>query len=146
MEPFNRILINTKDEDITIRDDVPPFVSGGHYKVKDKCLIVTPDDDMEIAIPNGEYEEIRIYSINGDILLNFHKICLNCVVFESINGDLSLSGNCQNVSFKSINGEYHRLSFGEQIHEQNRSKRRTTTYGVNRVNDDQIWIGNERYK
>lgn len=142
MEKFNRIKIRSTNDDITVIDCMPPYISGGHYEVKNNCLIVTSDDEVEIHIPPGEYEEIEVETVNGDCLLNLTKTTVNCVVFASKNGDLIINGQCENVSFTSMNGEYIRTSFGDIIHQPTRQTRRVANINnLSRTRNE-----NERYK
>lgn len=106
MQVFNKIKVICNNSDIDIVDDDSDTELSGKCSVDNGCLVVDLRDDTVLSVPPGQYDEIVVYSINGDCTIKLLNSTVNQIYFDSNCGDLTVEADCNNVTFKSDCGDY----------------------------------------
>lgn len=111
MEKFNKIRIISENEDIDIESGNELAIFYGRYDVENGCLTIVAYEDVTVVLPGKHYQEISITTINGDCSIELAGTCVDKIAFSSHYGDLDVTARCNNIEFKSINGELSQSSF-----------------------------------
>ena len=143
MEYFNKIVITTSVEDVFIRDGRQVVISNCKHHIEEGCLYITAElGDIDIVIPHGRYENIKINTSTGDGHIGLNDASIGQLSFISSTGDLYLEAECDYVSFNSPCGDLIRSDNGHR----HQSSLKTKTIKTTVTNQTQDWRNGERYK
>ena len=106
MQTFNKIRVICNDADVDIVDDGSDTKLSGKCNIENDCLVVELRDDTVLSVAPGQYEDITIYSINGNCTIKLLNSTVNQIYYDSNCGDLTVEADCNNVTFKSDCGDY----------------------------------------
>ena len=111
MNTYKRIYINAKDNEIEIKEGETTLIPDSEYHVENDCLYIIPHDDVEIVVPVGKYEEIKVETTTADCLIDLPHSNIKEIVFLSNNGDLNINTNVEKVTFESHQGDFTNLGY-----------------------------------
>ena len=146
MEQIKIININSNADDIKIVSGEYLNIINGTRSYEHGVLSIETTDDLELVLPEGEYECINITTSAGDAEVKVRNAIIGRLDFNSDCGDLVVDGPVKEIFFNSPAGEYVRRG-GISLKKPLKSQTRTTKTNLPKLPvQGEDWVSGERYK